>query len=68
MHEAFRAGKTYSAEWKSSCKNCSFYDVCLPEAFSRKKTVRDYIDENIKPEMGSNKDEIKPLNFPESQI
>ena len=68
MHEAFRAGKTYPAEWKSGCKNCSFYDVCLPEAFSRKKAVRDYINESLNSDALNKEGEIKPQNLPESQI
>jgi len=68
MHAAFRAGKTYPAEWKSGCKNCSFYDICIPETFSRKKTVRDFINESLKSEIELNGEEINKPSFSESQI
>ncbi|MDV0445550.1 hypothetical protein MmiAt1_11330 [Methanimicrococcus sp. At1] len=48
MHEAFRAGRSYPAERKNGCKNCSFYDMCLPESFSKRKNVQEYINENLK--------------------
>jgi CRISPR-associated exonuclease Cas4 len=47
MHEAFRIGKTYPPEFKKGCNNCSFYDICLPDAISKRKSVQDYINENL---------------------
>ena len=45
MHRAFQEKRSYPAEYKKGCKSCSFYDVCLPESFSKKWTVREYINE-----------------------
>lgn len=67
MHEAFRAGKTYPAEWKKGCKSCSFYDICIPEAFSRKQTVQDYINKSLKQEIEL-KEKTQSLNYQEGKI
>lgn len=44
MHDALKCGKTFSAELKNGCKNCSFYDLCLPESFSKNSSVKSYMD------------------------
>jgi len=50
MHEAFELGKTFPIELKKGCKNCSFYDICLPELFSKTDSVRNYINDIINAE------------------
>lgn len=44
MHEALKNEIFFPAELKSGCKSCSFYDICLPELFSKNKSVQSYID------------------------
>jgi len=43
MHDSFRAGITPKANRTKVCKECSLYDVCLPD-LSEKLSVTDYFN------------------------
>lgn len=46
MHELRKRGYTPKAKYRRACRECSLYDLCLPELF-RSGTVADYLSENI---------------------
>lgn len=48
MHEAYREKRIYPTVFQKGCKKCSFYDVCLPEAFSKNRSAKEYIDRILK--------------------
>lgn len=46
MHEMFRSGRTPAADRRSSCKNCSLVDLCVPrlnESPSVERYVRSFL-------------------------
>lgn len=46
MHQIFNEGKTPKAEKKSSCKNCSLLNLCMPE-LSECSHVENYLKKNL---------------------
>lgn len=46
MHELYKLGSTPKSVYRSSCKNCSLYDLCLPKIF--KLDVDMYIKSELK--------------------
>lgn len=47
MRQMLREGRTPSAEYKKSCKNCSLYGICLPQLAKRRRTLKTYLKKAI---------------------
>jgi CRISPR-associated exonuclease Cas4 len=43
FHKLIESGITPKPEYSKKCDNCSFKDLCLPEIFDRKKSVKEYL-------------------------
>jgi CRISPR-associated exonuclease Cas4 len=52
MHEMFNAGITPLPAYKSHCRSCSLFDICLPVPFSKLKSVSEYLKQIISAESG----------------
>jgi len=51
FHELVESGITPKADYSKKCENCSFKELCLPEIFDRKKSVKQYLQEAVKDQM-----------------
>jgi CRISPR-associated exonuclease Cas4 len=47
FHAFIDGGITPKPEYSKKCDNCSFKDLCLPEVFDRKKSVKQYLKDII---------------------
>ncbi|MBL8027394.1 MAG: CRISPR-associated protein Cas4 [Fibrobacteres bacterium] len=47
LHDLIRSRKTPIAEFAKRCKNCSLYELCLPETAGFHKSAIDYLKEMI---------------------
>ncbi|MCA6071066.1 MAG: CRISPR-associated protein Cas4 [Endomicrobium sp.] len=47
FHALVDSGETPKPEYSKKCDNCSFKELCLPEIFGRKKSVKKYLKEMI---------------------
>ncbi|MCA6073157.1 MAG: CRISPR-associated protein Cas4 [Endomicrobium sp.] len=47
FHALVDSGETPKPEYSKKCDNCSFKELCLPEIFDRKKSVKKYLKEMI---------------------
>jgi CRISPR-associated exonuclease Cas4 len=43
MHELFNLGKTPIPEYKTHCKSCSLFDICLPQNIQKHRDVNEYL-------------------------
>jgi CRISPR-associated exonuclease Cas4 len=43
FHNLINFAKTPKPEYSKKCDNCSFKEICLPEVFSKKKTIKEYL-------------------------
>ncbi len=43
FHNLIEGGITPKPKYSKKCDNCSFKELCLPEIFDRKKSVREYL-------------------------
>jgi CRISPR-associated exonuclease Cas4 len=43
MHHLFSLGITPLPEYRSHCKSCSLFDICLPKSIRQTRTVSDYL-------------------------
>lgn len=48
MHDIYRSGKTPPATKTRNCKNCSLYDICIPNMTRKKVSVGNYIKKHVK--------------------
>jgi CRISPR-associated exonuclease Cas4 len=47
MHELYSKGITPLPEYKSHCKSCSLFDLCLPRSFKKVKSASEYLAKNL---------------------
>lgn len=47
MRQLRRAGETPLAEYRKSCKNCSLYELCLPQLSKRRRLLKTYLKKAI---------------------
>lgn len=47
MHELYTNQTTPSAVYKSHCKQCSLFDICIPEVMSKHPSVKNYLNRLI---------------------
>ncbi|MDR1160312.1 MAG: CRISPR-associated protein Cas4 [Syntrophomonadaceae bacterium] len=50
FHELIESGVTPKPEYSKKCSNCSFNEICLPEIFGRKSTVKQYLRDIVNEE------------------
>lgn len=48
MYEYYASGKTPLGSYQPKCKNCSLYNLCMPNLSSKAKNIRGYMDRAIK--------------------
>lgn len=51
MYQYLQQGRTPPAIYKKNCKNCSLYDICVPELSKKKRTLKNYIKRAIEEEV-----------------
>ncbi len=44
LHIFFREARTPPAEYRACCKKCSLYNLCLPQASGKNKSVQKYME------------------------
>jgi CRISPR-associated exonuclease Cas4 len=47
FHNLIESNITPKPQYSSKCDNCSFKEICLPEIFSKKKTVKQYLSDVV---------------------
>jgi CRISPR-associated exonuclease Cas4 len=47
FHDLVDSEKTPKSEYSKKCNNCSFKELCLPEMFGSKKSIKEYLKEVI---------------------
>jgi CRISPR-associated exonuclease Cas4 len=47
FHKLIESGITPKAEYSKKCDNCSFKELCLPEIFNKRKSVKKYLEEIV---------------------
>ncbi|SHF68437.1 CRISPR-associated exonuclease Cas4 [Bacteroides luti] len=45
MHELYKNNITPPPHYEKKCKACSLHDICMPETFSKKRSVNSYLKE-----------------------
>jgi len=48
LHTLLSSGKTPSAVYEKKCRNCSLFDLCLPETAGAGKSARRYLGQMLK--------------------
>ena len=57
LHILTERGETPSAEYSSRCKNCSLFDICLPQTAGHQKSARRYIQQIFRQHTENQEDE-----------
>ncbi|MBF0234284.1 MAG: CRISPR-associated protein Cas4 [Desulfamplus sp.] len=48
LHEMFRAGITPGAKYHKKCDTCSFYEICKPRAFQKKRSISAWLEKQVR--------------------
>ena len=48
LHKLIESGITPGAEYSEKCRNCSLVDLCMPEACSKKGSVKKYLSNAVR--------------------
>lgn len=48
VHELIESGVTPKPMYKSKCKSCSLFEICLPKTFEKTKSVKRYLASALK--------------------
>ncbi len=57
LHLLTERGETPPAEYSPRCKNCSLFDICLPQTAGQKKSARRYIQQLFRQHAGDPENE-----------
>ena len=51
LHEMFKNGTTPAAIYQKKCETCSFYELCRPQTFQKKRSVSTWLKKQIQTKM-----------------